>query len=56
MEERADCLVADFEMDRSAEHAVLARLRQKYRDRNLEHMDWHRYEGIIASGMVRSKT
>jgi hypothetical protein len=47
MESRNDCLIADFEMDRTNEHAVLDRLKQKYSSRNLQIVNWHRWEGIV---------
>jgi len=46
LESRADCLVADFDMDRANREAVLDRLKQKYAGRNLSYMDWHRWEAI----------
>jgi hypothetical protein len=46
MESRSDCLVADFEMDRTDPNAVLERLKQKYSNRELQLVNWHRWEGI----------
>ncbi len=46
MEDRCDCLVADFEMDRSDVRAVIERLKEKYHGRNLQAMNWQRWEGI----------
>ena len=46
MESRSDCLVADFEMDRTDQNAVLDRLKQKYSSPKLQIVNWHRWEGI----------
>jgi len=46
MESRSDCLVADFEMDRTDQNAVLDRLKQKYSNPRLQILNWHRWEGI----------
>jgi hypothetical protein len=46
MESRCDSLIADFEMDRKDVPAVFARLQKKYSDRNLQMVNWQRWEGI----------
>jgi hypothetical protein len=54
MESRCDCLVADFEMDRSDEQAVFARLQLKYSTRKLQVVNWHRWEGIARVCLAKS--
>ncbi|HUU86108.1 MAG TPA: hypothetical protein VM243_21635 [Phycisphaerae bacterium] len=49
MESRSDDLVADFEMDRTDEQAVLERLKEKYPGRDLQQRNWQRWEGIGVS-------
>ncbi len=46
MESHCDCLVADFEMDRRDANAVLGQLKKKYPGRNLQVVNWQRWEGI----------
>ena len=45
-ESRSDCLVADFEMDRTDPNAVLDGLKQKYSSPKLRIVNLHRWEGI----------
>jgi hypothetical protein len=40
MESRSDCLIADFEMDRTDQNAVLDRLKQKYSSPKLQIVNW----------------
>lgn len=54
-ERTTDCLVADFAADRTNEQGVLELLRQKYPERNLKLMHWHRWESIFRLDMKENR-